>query len=58
MYFNRTLSFMQNVFSAANLKKIFQLYLGTRTVTGARAKGKGEVRDRAQAAFQSLLRRT
>lgn len=57
MYFNRTLSFMQNVFSAANLKKIFQLYLGMETVTGARAKGKGEVYDRAQSAFQSLLRR-
>lgn len=38
MYFNRTLSFMQNVFSAANLKKIFQLYLGMETVMGVRVK--------------------
>lgn len=30
MYFNRTLSFMQNVFSAANLKKYFRFIWGRR----------------------------
>lgn len=51
MYFNRTLSFMQNVFSAANLKNISALF-GDGDSDGSQ--GEGEVLNLAHSVFKSL----